>query len=105
MVAIRLIHPIHLDVPMLVSFSAAIQGGLLLGAEITKETGTTKSKVGDVGGRFGLSNLLGSLFNASIEGMVTGQKEERGQDILKESRQHTEASIAILLYAHLLKVE
>lgn len=105
MVAIRLIHPIYLDVPMLVSFSAAIQGGLSLGAEITKETGTTKSKAGEVGGRFGLSNVFGSLFNTSIEGAVAGQKEERDQEILKESRQHTEASIAILLYDHLLKVE
>jgi hypothetical protein len=35
---IPLIHPIYLDVPMLVSFAAAAQGGLALESEVTAET-------------------------------------------------------------------
>lgn len=100
---VRLIHPIYLDVPMLVSFSAAIQGGLSLGSEITKEAETTKIRSSSLDGRFGLSNLFGYLFDASVEGSVAGEKTNRNQETMKESRAHTEASIAILLYDHLLK--
>lgn len=100
---VRLIHPIYLDVPMLVSFSAAIQGGLSLGSEITKEAETTKIRSSSLDGRFGLSNLFGYLFDASVEGSLAGEKTNRNQETMKESRAHTEASIAILLYDHLLK--
>lgn len=102
---IRLIHPIYLDVPMLVSFAAAIQGGLSLGTEITTESETSKSRSSEVGGKFGLSNLFGYLFDASVEGKASGEKANRSQEIQKESKQHTEASIAILLYDYFIKNE
>jgi len=103
MAIIRLIHPIYLDVPMLVSFSAAIQGGLSLGAEITRETESTKLKSHELSGKFGLSNLFGAFFETSVEGSLSGENANRNQEILKESKKHTEASIAILLYDYFLK--
>ena len=103
MTMLRLIHPIYLDVPMLVSFSAAIEGGLSLGKEITTEIESSDSRSAEVGVKFGLNKLFGALFDASLEGSSTGGQANRNQEVLKESRQHTEASIAILLYDHLLK--
>jgi len=38
----QLIHPIYLDVPMLVSFAAALQGGLSFGSEVTEEQAEVK---------------------------------------------------------------
>ena len=41
---IRLIHPIYLDIPMLVSFAAAIEGGLSFGAEVTREASSSTAE-------------------------------------------------------------
>ena len=100
---IQLIHPIYLDVPMLVSFAAAIQGGLSLEAEVTHEKETTKSGSAKVAGKFGLSNLFSNLFELTAETDVSGSLEGRSQEVRRESKSHTEASIAILLYDLLRK--
>ena len=94
---IQLIHPIYLDVPMLVSFAAAIQGGLSLEAEVTPIKETTKSGSAKVAGKFGLSNLFSNLFELTAETDVSGSLEGRSQEVRRESKSHTEASIAILL--------
>ncbi len=99
----RLIHPIYLDVPMLVSFAAAIQGGLSLETEVTHEKETTKSGSAKVAGKFGLSNLFSNLFELTAETDVSGSLEGRSQEVRRESKAHTEASIAILLYDLLRK--
>jgi hypothetical protein len=49
---IQLIHPIYLDVPMLVSCVAAIQGGLSVAAEVTHEKETTKTGSAKMAGKF-----------------------------------------------------
>jgi hypothetical protein len=63
---IRLIHPIYLDVPMLVSFAAAVEGGVSFGAEVTRER--TSALTTEAGGsaKFGLSALFGRFFDASV---------------------------------------
>lgn len=102
---INLIHPIYLDVPMLVSFAAAIQGGLSFGSEVTQETGATSSREGKMSANIGVSKLFSSLFDASAKAeSVSGQSDEDRQTI-RESRSHTEASIAISLYDHLQREE
>lgn len=98
---IRLIHPIYLDVPMLVSFSAAIQGGLSLESEITQEKESNKAASTKIAGKFGLSNLFSNLFELNAETDITGSTAGRNQETRRESKSHTEASIAILLYDQL----
>lgn len=98
-----LIHPLYLDVPMLVSFVAAIQGGISFGSEVTSESERTKSASGNVSAKFGLSNLISNLFDLSAETNLSAETAGRNQETRKESKSHTEASLAILLYDLLLE--
>ncbi|HUY89817.1 MAG TPA: hypothetical protein VMV10_13870 [Pirellulales bacterium] len=101
---IPLIHPIYLDVPMLVSFAAALQGGLALESEVVAERGKKQSTSGSVSGKLGLSQLFQKLFDASASTELAGERESATRESKKEAKAHTEASIAILLY-HQLKQE
>jgi hypothetical protein len=103
MSTIRLIHPIYLDVPMLVSFAAAIQGGLSFGSEITQEKGTAISTDAKISGTLGFSKLFSSLFAASLKAEARVEQADEDREIVRESRAHTEASIAITLYDHLTR--
>jgi hypothetical protein len=98
---IPLIHPIYLDVPMLVSFAAAMQGGLALEAEVTAEKKSAGATSANAIGKFSANKLVQALVdtNASIEG--TGNLSSESHELRKESRAYTEASIAILLYHQL----
>lgn len=98
---IRLIHPIYLDVPMLVSFAAAIEGGLSFGADVTKESTVSKSGDASASAKFGLGALFSKFLDPVIEGSVSGAIEETERAVRKEARAHTEASVAILLYDRL----
>jgi hypothetical protein len=99
----HLIHPIYLDVPMLVSFAAAIQGGLSLESEVTKEKEDNKSGEVKVAGKFGLSNLFSNLFEVTAETDIAASTSGRNQETRRELKSHTEASVAILLYDELRK--
>lgn len=99
----RLIHPIYLDVPMLVSFAAALQGGLSFGTEVTQAEGAAHSATGKLSGKLGLSNLFSSLFDASVVAESADQRSDETREFRRESKAHTEASIAILLYDELQK--
>ncbi len=94
----KLIHPIYLDVPMLVSFAAAIQGGLSFGSDVTQESGKNAARDAKISSNVGFSKLVSSLFDASIKaGASTSQTDDERRTV-RESRSHTEASIAITLY-------
>lgn len=101
---VPLIHPIYLDVPMLVSFAAAVQGGLSLASEVTEEKKRTGSMSGNVSAEFSLSNLFKSLFESGAKVNAEGAVGGETQLVRKESRAYTEASIAIILY-HQLKAK
>lgn len=96
-----LIHPIYLDVPMLVSFAAAIQGGLSLESEVTQEKEASKSGSANLAGKFGLSSLFSNLFDVTAEADISGEATGRNQETRRELKSHTEASVAILLYDEL----
>lgn len=98
---ISLIHPIYLDVPMLVSFAAALQGGLSFGSEVTHEKAVEQSDASNVAGKLGLSELFSSLFQASVKAEARESAETADTQVTKESKAHTEASIAIVLYDQL----
>jgi hypothetical protein len=96
-----LIHPIYLDVPMLVSFAAALQGGLSLQTEVTRGQASTTASAGQVEGRLGISQLFSTLFDASVSARKSSDQSEQLNEIHRESKAHTEASIAIMLYGKL----
>jgi len=98
---IRLIHPIYLDVPMLVSFAAAIEGGLSFGAEVTTEKSKATNIEGGVSGKLGFSSLFSRFLEASVEGRLAGNRSTGEHSVEHESKSHTEASVAILLYDRL----
>lgn len=100
-VPIRLIHPIYLDVPMLVSFAAAIEGGLSFGVEVTEESTKSKSAEATIAGRFGLGTLFNRFLDSSVEASAGGEIADTAHAVRKEARAHTEASVAILLYDRL----
>ena len=99
----RLIHPIYLDIPMLVSFAAAIEGGLSFGTEVTKEESSTSATALDGGAKFGLSRLFGQFLDASASLDIQDRQEGVERSIERTSRAHTESSVAILLYDKLRK--
>ncbi|HBP90869.1 MAG TPA: hypothetical protein PKK23_20950 [Nitrospirales bacterium] len=98
---IRLIHPIYLDVPMLVSFAAAIEGGMSFGAEVTMESSKSKSLDTNVSGKASLSKLFANFVDVSAQGSVSGDIATTERSVQKEARAHTEASVAIVLYERL----
>ena len=100
---IRLIHPIYLDISMLVSFAAAIQGGLSFGSEVTREASSSTAAKGEGGGKFGFSDLFSRFLDVSAELKVAGAHEGKERSIERSSRSHTEASVAIMLYDRLRK--
>lgn len=99
----RLIHPIYLDVPMLVSFAAALQGGLSLGSEITEQEGSLQSESSTRSGKLGIGTLFSNLFDASVAAETADSQSGETNQVRRESKAHTEASIAILLYDELEK--
>ena len=100
---IPLIHPIYLDVPMLVSFAAALEGGVSYQSEVTTGETTERSGSVELGGKLGISKLFSTLFDASATADIEGDASQETSATQKESRAHTEASIAILLYERLCR--
>ena len=102
-VQMRLIHPIYLDIPMLVSFAAAIEGGLSFGTEVTHEASSSAAIGAEGGAKFGFSHLFSQFFDLSVELQAQATGENLDRSVEKSSRTHTEASVAILLYDRLRK--
>lgn len=83
---------------MLVSFAAALEGGLSFGSEVTHEKSVAEGDASKLTGKIGLSQLFSTLFQASVEAEATESAETADIEVRKESKAHTEASIAIVLY-------
>ncbi len=98
---VALIHPIYLDVPMVVSFAAAIEGGLAFQANVTDEISSKSEATTTGSARIGFSGLFSRIFDAGIEAGGTATDETGDRSTRTESRAHTEASVAILLYHRL----
>lgn len=90
---IKLLYPIYLDVPMIVSFVAATEGGYALENAVKRTQETTKDIKGDITGDVGLSGLISNLAKANVTSSANleGQRAQsnESQIILK----HTEASL------------
>jgi hypothetical protein len=83
---------------MLVSFAAAIEGGLAMETEVTAESKKTNSISGKVSAKFGLSQLFTALMDTNVSAEMEGKRDGVTSEVKKESKTFTEASIAIILY-------
>lgn len=103
--AFQLVHPVYLDVPMLVSFVAATEGGFALESEETATGATASDRTREATGR-GRAGfpLLGALIGVDMSGRYGRKDQEQESKETKVVRQHTEASLFNLL-RHELVVE
>lgn len=97
----NLVHPVYLDVPMMVSFLARLEGGVVVDEEQTSKQSGAKERL--LKGRAGLRGRFGPLMSADAEGEAsTGRRDEDSLES-KSSRHHTAASLFNLLYDYLVE--
>jgi len=94
---VGLLYPIYMDIPMMISFVAAMEGGYSL-ENTWKLTNDTSGEIsGALDGEAGLPNIISNLVKASLKasGSVDGKlaKAEESQIVFK----HTEASLFMRL--------
>jgi hypothetical protein len=99
----ELVYPVYLDVPMAISFLAALEGGVAFEDQSTTKTGSTlaKEREGRGGARLpGVAALLGLGFDMS--GRLATQSGKEASEEVVAVRRHTEASLFTLLRQQLL---
>lgn len=96
--ALELIHPVYLDVPMLVSFVAAAEGGFVFETEETETgaTATDRTKDASARGRAGFPGFA-ALIGLDMSGRYGRKDQAQESRETKVVRQHTEASLFNLL--------
>jgi hypothetical protein len=94
-----LAHPVYLDVPMMISFLAALEGGVSVsGEETTTESGSRERMLtGKTGIRARL--LAFGAAEVGIEGQTGGRDET--SFVSQTERHHTAASLFNVLYGYL----
>lgn len=94
---VGLVHPIYLDVPMMISFVAALEGGYALENTQRMTHGASGGASGEASGGVGLPSILSNFVqaNLSASGSVEGKLErtQENQIVLR----HTEASLFMRL--------
>lgn len=92
--ATRLVHPIYLDVPMLVSFLASVEGGVSFEDQSTHRRGASTRRdregAGAAGGRL---PVLPSILSLDISGRLRSQASQDESQEVVAVRRHTEASL------------
>lgn len=96
---LELVHPVYLDTPMMVSFVAALEGGVSYGAESTQTQAQTEDRTREGGGKFGVPVLSISL---DMSGRMANKAGEQNTEEVKVVRRHTEASLFNLLRQRLI---
>lgn len=97
----NLVHPVYLDVPMMVSFLARLEGGVAVDEEQTSKQSGARERL--MKGRAGLRGRFGPLMSADAEGEAsTGGRDEDSLES-KSSKHHTAASLFNLLYDYLVE--
>jgi hypothetical protein len=93
---LELVHPVYLDTPMMVSFVAALEGGVSYGAESTQMQAQTAGREREGGARFGVP-ILSSLLSLDMSGRMSSNVGTQNTEEVKVVRRHTEASLFNLL--------
>jgi hypothetical protein len=87
-----LVHPVYLDVPMLVGFLAALENGYSPEGTVTDRRGASESRDRDAGLRVGLPSFL-SLLGLDMSGRLGSASAEGESKEFVAVRRHTEASL------------
>lgn len=102
---LQLVHPVYLDVPMLVSFVAAGEDGFALEREQTEASAAASYRSREVRGRARTGfPVLGALLGLDMSGRYGAEGQEQESRETKVVRKHTEASLFNLL-RHALTAE
>lgn len=94
-----LAHPIYLDVPMMLSFLAHLEGGVSVSE--SERTTATGARERYLKARGGIRAKLFAIGDANFEGEGSHQNREETQTESQTERHHTEASLFNLLYDYL----
>lgn len=92
----NLTHPVYLDVAMMISFLAYLEGGVSTGEEETKRDTGAKERL--LRGRTGLRFKLPPVANADLSGEGSTQRREESVVEARTERLHTAASLFNGLY-------
>lgn len=95
---LELVQPVYLNVPMMVSFLAALEGGMHYREQVTEKNLATQAKEGEGSAKVGLPSLASLIgLTVDINGRIkhTGSGEEQTETTVV--REHTEASLFNLL--------
>lgn len=96
-----LVHPVYLDLPMMLSFLAHVEGGVSLDEETTSKQSGARERL--LKGRAGLRLRFGPLAGGDVETDASTQKRDEDSLEVKSSRHHTAASLFNLLYDYLVE--
>lgn len=93
---VELVHPLYLDVPMLTSFVASIEGGVAYESEVLRRltAGTVVDR--ERAARLGIS-AISSLVGLGVSGSRSEEEKAEEQEEVKLLRTHTAASLFVLL--------
>lgn len=100
----QLVHPVYLDVPMMVSFLATIENGVAYGGESTRKVVAREERDREAAARVGLPAFV-SLLGIDMRGRLAQKAEGEESEETKVVRRHTEASLFNLLRERLIAEE
>ncbi|MGX5655226.1 DUF6414 family protein [Geodermatophilus nigrescens] len=94
-----LAHPIYLDVPMMLSFLAHLEGGVSVGEEETKMASGARERL--TSGRLGARLKLLGVGDTDLAAEANSQRHDEASSESRTHRHHTAASLFNLLYDYL----
>jgi hypothetical protein len=95
----QLAHPVYLDVAIMISFLAYLEGGVVTHEEATQKEAGAKERI--LKGRAGLRARLPWALDAEVGSEGSSQRRDEMSLESKSARQHTAASLFNLLYEYL----
>jgi len=95
-----LLHPVYLDVPMMISFLAALRGGVAFEDTFTRRDAQTAKRDVEAQAKIKLPSL-GSLFGFDASGRVGRNQQDELSEEVQVVRRHTAASLFNALHAAL----
>jgi hypothetical protein len=89
---LNLRYPLYLDVPMMISFLAAIEDGVSYEENVQRRAGGRRAVEAEASGGVGLPSFLG-LLPLDLRGRLTGGSSTEESEELQLVKRHTEASL------------
>ncbi len=92
-----LVHPVYLDIPMMTSFVAAIDGGFTSGDKRKTSSTTSGGTQRSASGRLGVPIFFSSFLRMDMSGDIKNTDDTRSIEEVEVERQHTASSLFNLL--------